>query len=454
MRPLIAIAKSTIRAAFRSHLVLILLGLLAVVALILPLVIRGDRTAMGLVQISLTYMLGAIGVLLSLVTVWLGCTVTSDEIAGYQIHLVTSKPVSRKQWVIGKFLGIIVLQAALLIASTSAVYGLLQYRLNTGDFPKEELQQVRNEVLTGRRRFASRPSNMEESVDREFQRRLRTTEMPAGMTENMVKNEIRRQVKARLNELPPGQTREWTFKGIPQLRDGQHTTLRYRLYVNKVSKKKQRETQGRWYVLNPEDNQFYPMRSQVMSGVHHEIKLMPGAISKEGHVTIGYQNRDLGRQSVVFQVSDGPFLLADEAGFAQNYARTVFLMFLQLAFLGVLGCIAGANLTTPVAIFTSFAYVIIGAIVTAMQASSPEDEIVPSNPALLAAYLLRKLAGVLTVSVNEFNEIPLLARGQLIEWSHIAGVALNPLLLHTLLLCIVGLWTLSRRDIGIVIRRR
>ena len=95
MRPVLAIAKSTIRAAFRSNLVLVLLALLAVTAIILPLVIRGDRTAVGLVQISLTYMLGAIGFLLSLVTVWLGCTVTSDEIEGYQVHLVATKPVAR-----------------------------------------------------------------------------------------------------------------------------------------------------------------------------------------------------------------------------------------------------------------------------------------------------------------------------------------------------------------------
>ena len=90
----------------------------------------------------------------------------------------------------------------------------------------------------------------------------------------------------------------------------------------------------------------------------------------------------------------------------------------------------------------------------AMTAANPEDDVVPANPALLAAYYVRKLAGFFTVSVNEFNEIPLLTRGQLIEWTGIAAVALNPLLIHGLLVGAVGIYAFHKRDMALVIRRR
>ena len=73
MQALLAIARLTLKAAFRFRLVPILAVLLLGTVLALPAVIKHDGTARGLTQIVLTYTLGMTTALLGLSTLWLGC---------------------------------------------------------------------------------------------------------------------------------------------------------------------------------------------------------------------------------------------------------------------------------------------------------------------------------------------------------------------------------------------
>ncbi len=158
-------------------------------------------------------------------------------------------------------------------------------------------------------------------------------------------------------------------------------------------------------------------------------------------------------KSVVFQMVDGPHLMIPVTSFLGNYARVVFLIFCQIVFLGVLGCVCGALLSTPVAIFLAFSYVGIGAVLLAMEPASPEDAIIPRSPLMYALYLVRQGAGYLIVSVNEFNQLSLLSKGQLIELGLILAIVLKVVVLRGLPMAIIGNWLLRRRELGLVIRR-
>ena len=94
----------------------------------MPLLIKDDGTARGFTQILLTYTLSTITALLGLSTLWLACGTLARDIEECQMQVVAVKPIARWQIWLGKWLGIVSLNAALLALSGASVYGLLQWR--------------------------------------------------------------------------------------------------------------------------------------------------------------------------------------------------------------------------------------------------------------------------------------------------------------------------------------
>src|SRR5881628_4265232 len=128
MQRCLAIAFLTWRAAFRFRLFWVLTFLLLASVVALPLLIKDDGTARGFTQILLTYTLSTITGLLGLSTLWLACGTLARDIEECQIQVVAVKPIARWQIWLGKWLGLMSLNAALLALSGSGVYALLQWR--------------------------------------------------------------------------------------------------------------------------------------------------------------------------------------------------------------------------------------------------------------------------------------------------------------------------------------
>src|ERR1700690_1997550 len=148
MQRLIAIAGLTWKAAFRFRLFLVLAVLLLAAVVGLPILIKDDGTARGFTQILLTYTLSVITALLGLSTLWLSCGTLARDIEECQIQVVATKPVARWQIWLGKWLGIVSLNAALLAISGACVYGLLQWRATK--LPVDEQKVLREQVLVAR----------------------------------------------------------------------------------------------------------------------------------------------------------------------------------------------------------------------------------------------------------------------------------------------------------------
>ena len=68
------------RSATRSKVFHILFALIILAVFLLPMTVSGDGTAIGLVQISLTYSLNVVVALISTTTLWLACSLLSREI--------------------------------------------------------------------------------------------------------------------------------------------------------------------------------------------------------------------------------------------------------------------------------------------------------------------------------------------------------------------------------------
>src|ERR1035438_7630714 len=148
MQPLLAITWLTWKAAFRFRLFLVVAVLLLGSVVGLPLLIKDDGTARGFTQILLTYTLGTISALLGLSTLWLACGTLARDIEECTVQVVAIKPIARWQIWLGKWLGIMTLNAALLTLSGGSVYGLLHWP--AARLPADQQKILRNEVLVSR----------------------------------------------------------------------------------------------------------------------------------------------------------------------------------------------------------------------------------------------------------------------------------------------------------------
>src|SRR4051812_10692196 len=191
MQRLLAIAKLTWKAAFRFRLFWVMAGLLLICVIGLPLLIKDDGTARGFTQILLTYTLSIITTLLGFSTLWLACGTLARDIEECQIQMVAVKPISRWQIWLGKWLGLLLLNASLLFIAGSSVYVLLVIR--SSKLPVAEQRILRNEIFVARASLREPVPDIENAVDRIFKERVAKTPVPASEYETL-RGQIREQL--------------------------------------------------------------------------------------------------------------------------------------------------------------------------------------------------------------------------------------------------------------------
>src|SRR3954470_8367343 len=169
MQRVLAIAWLTWKAALRFRLFLVIAVLLLGAVVGLPLLLKDDGTARGFTQILLTYTLSTITGLLGLSTLWLACGTLARDIEECQLQMVATKPVARWQIWLGKWLGIMSLNAALLFLSGLSVFCLLQWRAHK--LPLGEQAILRNEVMVAR--GSAKPENVEKKIEQETEALLK-----------------------------------------------------------------------------------------------------------------------------------------------------------------------------------------------------------------------------------------------------------------------------------------
>jgi hypothetical protein len=226
------------------------------------LVIKDDGTARGFTQIILTYTLSAITALLGLSTLWLSCGTLARDIEECQIQVVATKPIARWQIWLGKWLGIISLNAVLLALSGASIYGLLQWRATK--LPEAEQKILREQVLVARgsAKEKSNDADIDMETERVLQARLKSSPVDS-VNLPEVRKQIREQVKADFQLVPPGYSREWQIDlGFAKnfLRD---QPLQLRVKFNSANKSSSGTFVGEWQVGVPETTNYW--QSEPMS---------------------------------------------------------------------------------------------------------------------------------------------------------------------------------------------
>jgi len=461
-RRITGIAWLTVRTAMRSRLFISLVIVLAVVVIGLPMTLKGDGTPAGHVRVLLYYTLGLAGFLLALVTLWTSCGAVAQEVEEKHIQLVLSKPVRPSHIWFGKWLGILFLNATLLVMSGTAV--LLQVHWYTAlQLGSDEQQRLKESVLVGRRAWRTAPDFVEDEVDARYS----AIEEHGGPTEaaaiRSLRQEIRKQVIAEQTVVAPGRARNWTLAVPRYRRITQDTplTLRYRLSSTGHAR---HTSDGVWRIGTQSEPRLIEVPAEEMRPGAHELSLPTAPllehIRRGCTLVVELQNTSTQTtQPMVLDPHDPVRLLAAEGSFAANLARALLVILCYMALIAALGLAAGSGLSFPVASFVASALLVMALMVHYFTSASADDggcrhhhehgqECEPSAWEQTSERII-KHADKAVAPILGYGPLGMLSDGILVSWRFVGGAAGILGLGYPALCWLLSAWLLHRREVAL-----
>ena len=456
MQRIFAIAGLTWKAAFRFRLFLVLATLLFVAVVGLPLLIKDDGTARGFTQIILTYTLSVITGLLGLSTLWLACGTLARDIEECQMQVVATKPIARWQIWLGKWLGLMSLNLVLLVLAGGFVFGLLQWRAQK--LPAAEQKILREEVLVARgsAKEANQDAEIEAMTRQVFQERLKSSPVEK-VDEREVKKQLREQVMAVKQLVPPSYQRTWEID-LGTAKNYLHgKTLQLRVKFNAAQKSASGTFLALWAVGVPEKTKFWRTESpmSLAPDTFHEFEIPPDLFDENGKLTVTFVNPN--QTALLFPLDEGVEVLYPEGGFALNFARGLGIIFCWLALLSALGLMAASFLSFPVAAFFSLALLIVGLSSGTLAESVESGSVAAGNEetgqaghSIADIILIPAFKGVLSIIrlVENFSPVEALSSGRSITWSELGAAFAQIVLLIGGIFAVAGIIFFNRRELA------
>jgi len=211
---------------------MVLLAFLLITLVGLPLTVQGDGTLPGHVRVLIRYTLGLATLILSIATVWASCAAISTEIRDRQIQLVVSKPVRASQIWLGKWLGLMAINALFLVLCFASTFVALRGTAQSNRWSDTEIEQLHTEILVAQHKLAPRTRDVREEVQRQYRAARARGEWPAEIPTENVLPRIERAVRAQANSVPAGSSNRWVFDVPHPPPDERPLILRYRFSLS------------------------------------------------------------------------------------------------------------------------------------------------------------------------------------------------------------------------------
>ena len=371
------------------------------------------------------------------------------------MQIVAVKPIARWQIWLGKWLGLISLNAALLMISGGAVFLLLQWR--AAKLPEAEQRILRNEVLVAR--GSAKEPTFERQLEAETERRLKAALEKAPTTAldaRLMRQQIKETLKGEVQLVAPGQYRPWQINlGFAKhfLR-GQ--PLHLRVKFNAAQKSPSGTFAALWQVGVPDTPRLW--QSEPMSlapDTFHEFEIPPNLFDDNGVLTILFLNAN--DTALLFPLEDGMEVLYREGGFGLNFARGLGIIFCWMALLAALGLATASFLSFPVAAFTSLAVLTMALSSGTLASAVSEGTIMGYNPEkgmsahspvdVVVIPIFRVILKVVNLAKG-FSPIDSLSTGRSISWHELGAAFGQIVLLLGGIIGLLGVWAFSRRELA------
>jgi ABC-type transport system involved in multi-copper enzyme maturation permease subunit len=374
-----AVAQTLVRESLRLRISVAFIVVMLVTLPIIPLWIDPEEPIRYQVQNFLSDSMTLVYVLAACMTLVLSCATVSFEIRDRQIWHLATKPLGRVQYLLGKWAGIVLLDALLLAIGGASIYGFAQYLGSRADDPLAMIE-VNDEVLTARIGVTPRldqlgESQVKELAYAEFQNDPITREkVERGEADefNVIRGIVRRLRQEHLDRqrsVAPGgfnenrqyDARVYEFLGLNAARRAERNlTLRYKFHIGRS------ESTDRYPVVFRFPATGDEIQQMVVPEQRQRLLLPAELIDEDGVLRMQVLNGGFSETpseatraffangaTLIFD-SDGLEVLWQAASFESNFTRALVIDWIKLAFLGMLGITAATFLSFPVAILLAF----------------------------------------------------------------------------------------------------
>lgn len=379
--PVTSIARNVLMEAVRMKVSLIFIIVMIFGLATLPLLLNDQQPLRYRVQSFLQYGTSGSFLIIAILVVLFSVMSVSTEQRTKQIWQTATKPVAAWQYVLGKWLGMAALSAALLGVSASGVFVFTEFLRRqpaigeevafvpkAGELSSPDRVLLETQVLTSRK--SSEPmapdvdlKKLEEQIEAKVQEEIDNLSIigDSPSEQNAEKAKARARIRMDLlkgvetsyRTILPGDNRVYVFPGLSEAKAmGKTLIFKYQIQSG-----------------GSEPNAVYKLTigfpgvqawRVVEAPLDQSLKLevSPAVINDQGDVVIQIFNGDVDQQTINARpftfTNNGLKIWYASGTFTGNYFRLMVVLWIKLLFLAMVGVCSATFLSFPVAAMVSF----------------------------------------------------------------------------------------------------
>lgn len=477
---ILAVAHTLIREASRTRLTLLFIVVVLVLLPLLPLTLDPDSHLRFQLQNFMSRSLEYTFAIASIMTLLLACGTVAFEIRDRHIWHVMSKPVGHIQYLLGKWLGIVLLNACLLAVAGASVFLYIQFlrttSTSTGMAADEDRFIVAQELLAARTETTPKLEVLDEAtieleVDRAisndpaFNQWKQDDVLP--IIREKMRNDFIDTIERSQRSIPPARNgqpgaRSFVFEGLDMAAQKQVPLSLHYQFITMTADEHERYVAG--FMFNG-DKESVLLREYIPT-VPQVVRIPPTFIQPDGTMEItilNYFEPPPGRfYGQMFFEKGGLELLYKAGGFDANFLRVMLILLIKLGVLAALGVFFATFLNFPVACLTAFTLFIGGQmapfLASSLEVYWPEstDKVDWENIGQVIKWGfesgIRGLAQGMVFMLGAFGEyhpVGLLVEGRLVSWKSVFMSFLRLELIWGGLALVLGWLVLRSRQLAI-----
>ena len=478
--PVFGVARTLIDEALRMRIALVFIVLVLLVIPILPNTSDPRELLRYRVATFLSWSMWAATLSIGFMTVFLSCATICTELREKQIYFTLTKPVARWQYLLGKWLGIVLLNALLLAVSGLGIYAYARLTENMAPPGSQDLALLQNQVLVARAGVVPVPAGNVTLTDlvRERAEQLRNEQLdPTQPLTPKLLNDATTQAIARWHTIPPLGQQTYVFTGLQRAKE---TSPELQLKL-KPNVSKPTDDDRVWFQMEVNGRPYSDLNRLHQSlRTVNVIPIPTSEIDDDGRLSVTIFHRDprgaelTPEGDLSLDPEEGLELLYRYGSFGPNLARGMVMLWIHMGFVAMVGLAAGSFLGFPVACLLTLMIFLTSlmsgyfsealdqyAAVNAGNATLWEQVIkypvaiwrsLRTGSVWSAVKVVIQMLGVWWVKVmpsfGRFDPVGMIAQGKAITPAMVGRTALTVGLLWTGIAALIGWAIFSRRELA------
>jgi hypothetical protein len=362
--PVVGVARAIVEEAIGSRLSILLVMMVVVTLPILPLLLDPQERLAYRLQFLLTWSLSGASVLLAVITIALSCGSVCGDIESRRIHMTLSKPIHRSEYLLGKWLGVILLDGMLVGLVGIGVYAGVLALAKTPAADAADRLAVQEQVLTAR--VVARPehpsgADFDRSVAATIEEIRKSDPASFDRSPERARKRIVAQRVHQWHTVTADVVSSYLFTGLnKQEIRAPVVQLRLEPFADNSSIARADVRFALWLNERP-----FPIRGgehaayTFSTGLTHTIDLPTEAIADDGTLRVTIANQNLvmpGEErptSISFTPGEGLEVMYRAGSFGGNFVRGLLVMWAKLVLLAAAALAAAAWLGFPTALLAS-----------------------------------------------------------------------------------------------------